>query len=97
MGEWTWLFTKFPIADVELMSDPIDARTANVIVRTFREIPVANGLSTYEIRVAPHNVAPFRGGPWIRQFSATDLEDPSDAIASFRAFIAEEIERARRK
>lgn len=95
MGEWTWLFTKFPLADIELVSEPIDPKDANVIVRTFRVLPDDGGESRYEIRVAPHNVAPFRGGPWIRSFGASELENPGTAIETFRSFIAEEIERAK--
>lgn len=91
MGAWTWLFTKFPIADMELMSHPIDAKTANVLVRTYREIVSADGLPIFEVRVAPHNVAPFRGGPWLRQFTQDELENPGDSLFSFRSNIAEEI------
>jgi hypothetical protein len=91
MGEWTWLFTKFPIADIELMSDPIDAKTANVLVRTYRSIPPTDGTPMFEVRVAPHNVAPFRGGPWLRQFTVGELESPGEALSAFRDFIAEEI------
>jgi hypothetical protein len=93
MGQWTWLFTKFPLADMELMSDPISVEDANVLVRTFRGVPDTDGSELfYEVRVAPHNVAPFRGGPWIRRFSEAELALPGDAIATFRSALALEIE-----
>jgi hypothetical protein len=88
LGEWTWLFTKFPLADIELSSHPIDPQTANVLVRTVRAVP--NAVNDFEVRVAPHNTAPFRGGPWIRRFSGSELSDPGAALAEFR----EEIWRA---
>ncbi len=88
MGEWTWLFTKFPVADIELSSHPIDPQTANVLVRTVRAVP--NAADEFEVRVAPHNTAPFRGGPWIRRFSSSELTHPGAEIAAFR----EEIWRA---
>lgn len=93
MGEWTWLFTKFPLADIELMGEPIDVKTANVLVRTIRFIPESTDVPQYDVRVAPHNVAPFRGGPWIRRFAETELAHPGQAVADFRAFIAGQITR----
>jgi hypothetical protein len=95
MGEWTWLFTRFPLADVELMSAPIEPQVANVLVRTFRAVPEVP--QTYEVRVAPHNVAPFRGGPWIKQFSEAELASPGDAVAQFRAEIWEAVRQSRHK
>jgi hypothetical protein len=82
MGEWTWLFTKFPLADVELSSHPIEPQTANVLVRTVRAVPGA--ADEYEVRVAPHNTAPFRGGPWVRRFHGDELTNPGEALAEFR-------------
>jgi hypothetical protein len=93
VGEWTWLFTRFPLADIELMSPPIEPQVANVLVRTFRAVP---GMAqTYEVRVAPHNVAPFRAGPWIKRFSEAELESPGDAVAQFRTEIWEGVRQAR--
>ncbi|MDQ0188667.1 hypothetical protein JI721_13265 [Alicyclobacillus cycloheptanicus] len=48
----------------------------------------------YEIRVAPHNVAPFRGGPWRAQFTKAELENPGEALYRFRARLAEAVARA---
>jgi hypothetical protein len=104
VGEWTWLHTWFPLADIELISDPLDARAANVLVRTIRKIPVTNSELNegqkpdevaYEVRVAPHNVASFRGGPWIRRFTQHELENPGQAIHEFRAFLCDEVRKAR--
>ncbi len=99
MGQWTWLHTLFPLADIELISDPIDAKTANVIVRTIRRLPStsADGRTMYEVRVAPHNVAPFRGGPWLEQFFEEDLAQPGMAIANFRTRLCEVLNEAKKK
>ena len=94
MGEWTWLFQWFPLADVELMSKPIPTDVANVLVRTIRRVPDAE-TDLYEVRVAPHNVAPFRGGPWLRRFSREQLEHPGDEVSDFCRRIAEQIDGAR--
>ncbi|WP_026960869.1 hypothetical protein [Alicyclobacillus herbarius] len=96
MGEWTWLHTVFPLADIELMQPPIDAKTANVLVRTVRRLPAAPTADIdkdvwYEVRVAPHNVAPFRGGPWLHHFRRQDLEHPGPEVAAFRAALAKAI------
>lgn len=91
MGEWTWLHTRFPVADIEITSAPLDAKTANVIVRTMRDLPSVGGEPMVEVRVARHNVAPFRGGPWIKQFTHDELLNPGDKLAQFRALIADEI------
>lgn len=88
MGEWSWLHTKFPLADIELIADPIDAKYANVIVRTIRLLPPINGENRYEIRVAPHHVAPFQGGPWFAQFTEQELREPSAALYAFREHLA---------
>lgn len=93
MGEWTWLFQKFPVADIELMSDPIDVQAANVIVRTIRAVPGEPG--QYEVRVAPHNVSPFKGGPWLHRFSEMELANPGPAIEEFRQKLYEQIQEAR--
>jgi hypothetical protein len=104
VGEWTWLHVWFPLADIELISDPLDAKAANVLVRTVRKVPVSgsdmergftSGEAVYEVRVAPHNVAPFRGGPWLRRFTQHELEHPGQAISDFRAFLCEEVRKAR--
>ncbi|MCL6627299.1 hypothetical protein [Alicyclobacillus shizuokensis] len=96
MGEWTWLHTLFPLADIELMQPPIDARTANVLVRTVRHLPrppmgAGDAENWYEVRVAPHSVAPFRGGPWLHRFRQQDLEQPGEELAAFRAALAQAI------
>lgn len=95
MGEWTWLHALFPLADIELVSAPIDARSANVLVRTVRRLPDEDAAGRYEVRVAPHNVAPFRGGPWLRAFAEQELEQPGEAIAQFRQALADEVRKAR--
>jgi hypothetical protein len=95
MGEWTWLHTRFPVADIEITSAPLDAKTANVIVRTMRSLPEVNGQAMYEVRVAPHNVAPFRGGPWIAKFTEDELTHPGEKLLQFRAEIATAIELAK--
>lgn len=97
MGEWTWLHVLFPLADMELISDPIDAKAANVIVRTIRALKTDEtaGDKRFEVRVAPHNVAPFRGGPWLREFSKAELQTPGESLYAFRAQLAAEIEAAR--
>lgn len=99
MGEWTWLHTLFPLADIELISDPIDAKTANVIVRTIRRLPEpdSDGETLYQVRVAPHNVAPFRGGPWIARFREEDLALPGDAVYAFRAKLCEVLNEAKKR
>ncbi|MCL6516402.1 hypothetical protein [Alicyclobacillus sp.] len=93
MGEWTWLFKRFPLADMEVAGPPLDPRVANVLVRTFRRVPDEGEEARYEVRVAPHNVAPFRGGPWLRTFTESELEEPGEAVARFRDEIAREIAR----
>ena len=99
MGEWTWLHTMFPLADIDLISEPIDAKTANVIVRTIRRLPIseADGVQMYEIRVAPHNVAPFRGGPWLARFREDELQNPGEALQRFRMKLAEQLAEAKSK
>ncbi len=99
MGQWTWLHTLFPLADIELISDPIDAKTANVIVRTIRRLPEPSedGMPMYEVRVAPHNVAPFRGGPWLERFREADLADPGEAVIRFRSKLCEVLSEAKAK
>lgn len=94
MGEWTWLHVRFPIADVELMQPPIDAKSANVLVRTIRQLAPAEA-GMFEVRVAPHNVAPFKGGPWLCRFAEADLEQPGEALYTFRSRLAQAVERAR--
>ncbi len=102
MSEWTWLHAVFPIADVELTKPPLDPKAANVLVRTVRRVPeseltrdasVQN--EVYELRVAPHNVAPFRGGPWRRRFLREELETPGAALSDFRERLAEAVKTAR--
>jgi len=96
LGEWTWLHAKFPLADIELISDPIPAKVANVVVRTIRSLPANEfGHARYEVRVAPHNVAPFRGGPWLQVFTEEELQDPGAALYAFRAHLASELDTAR--
>ncbi|WP_029420924.1 hypothetical protein [Alicyclobacillus macrosporangiidus] len=97
MGEWTWLFTRFPLADMELVAEPMDPRIANVLVRTLRRLPDDGSGEgpKYEVRVAPHNVAPFRGGPWLRTFTERELEQPGAEIARFRADLLSEIARCK--
>lgn len=104
MGEWTWLHAVFPIADVELTKPPLDPQTANVLVRTVRRVPEMEvgpdflpGEVVYEVRVAPHNVASFRGGPWRRRFSKEDLATPGPALSDFRTRLAEAVEVAKTK
>lgn len=94
MGQWTWLFTKFPLADIELVGPPIDSKTANVLVRTVRVYEDESGRYA-EVRVAPHNTAPFRGGPWFHTFTELELSQPSPAVEAFREFLAREIEKCR--
>ncbi|MCL6445946.1 MAG: hypothetical protein K6T83_21300 [Alicyclobacillus sp.] len=94
MGEWTWLHAVFPLADIELTQPPIDPKVANVLVRTVRRVESGDGgKERYEVRVAPHNVAWFRGGPWVRTFDAVDLETPGAALADFRAKLWAQIEK----
>lgn len=90
MGEWTWLHTQFPLADIALTQPPLDAKIANVLVRTVRAVPSDAG-QQFQLRVAPHNVAPFRGGPWTRVFAASDLTNPGLALADFRTKLASAI------
>lgn len=92
MGQWTWLFTKFPLADIELTSPPIDAKTANVLVRTVRVYQDDTGTKA-EVRVAPHNTAPFRGGPWLHTFTEDELTNPGTAVVQFRDHLAAEVAR----
>jgi hypothetical protein len=100
LAEWTWLHSWFPLADIELMRPPIDAKTANVLVRTVRRLPAGEAGEDaepwYEVRVAPHNVAPFRGGPWLHRFRHSELENPGTELAAFRAALAAEIARCKR-
>lgn len=98
MGEWTWLHALFPLADIELTKPPIDAKVANVLVRTVRRMPQegiegkSSSQPRFQVRVAPHNVAPFRGGPWTRVFSEADLTNPGDEWEDFRIKLAAAIE-----
>lgn len=94
MGQWTWLFTQFPLADIELMSEPIDAKVANVLVRTFRVREEA-AERLIDVRVAPHNTANFRGGPWFHTFTEQELTEPGEAVRNFREALAKEIEQCR--
>jgi hypothetical protein len=87
VGQWTWLFSKFPLADIELTSPPIDSKTANVLVRTVRVYEDDTGTKA-EVRVAPHNTAPFRGGPWFHTFTAEELANPGSAVDEFRHQLA---------
>jgi len=91
MGQWTWLHAVFPLADIELAQPPIDAKVANVIVRAVRELPTEAGVRRFEVRVAPHNVAPFRGGPWLRRFTEAELVEPGASLFEFRALLAAHI------
>ncbi|GMA51981.1 hypothetical protein GCM10025857_33380 [Alicyclobacillus contaminans] len=93
MGEWTWLFTKFPLAEVELTNDPIPPDVANVLVRTFRPWPSRDGF--YEVRIAPHNVASFRAGPWRSVFPEAELVNPGAALQSWKLDVWRDIERVR--
>lgn len=52
-------------------------------------------VTQYEVRVAPHNVSPFKGGPWLCRFTREELEEPGAALYRFRARLAEEVARAR--
>lgn len=97
MGEWTWLHVEFPVADIELVSRPIDPKAANVLVRTIRRLADDSKGPRYEIRVAPHNVSPFKGGPWLRQFTHAELDEPGDALYAFRAYLAEQVDAARNR
>lgn len=97
MGEWTWLHVHFPLADIELMDAPISAKDANVLVRTIRKVQDAKDNEVYyEVRVAPHNVAPFRGGPWLHTFSQADLEQPGMELTAFRQRLAVAVDEAKR-
>lgn len=92
MGEWTWLHVSFPLADLALTQPPLPPKVANVIVRTVRKVESADdGEPQYMLRVAPHNVAPFRGGPWTRVFRESDLRDPGEAMADFRERLTQAI------
>ncbi|MCL6636340.1 MAG: hypothetical protein K6T26_00210 [Alicyclobacillus sp.] len=102
MAEWTWLFTRFPLADMELVS-VLPPRVANVLVRTIRQLPnqvaaepatgpvAGKGEAHYLVRVAPHPVAPFRGGPWVREFAHSDLANPGPALAAFAQDLAAQV------
>ncbi|KPV44259.1 hypothetical protein [Alicyclobacillus ferrooxydans] len=92
MGQWTWLFAKYPLADIELVSNPIDSKTANVLVRTCRVYEDETGTKV-EVRVAPHNTAPFRGGPWFHTFDEQALFNPGTELALFRESLASELDR----
>lgn len=94
MGQWTWLFTKYPLADIELVSSPIDSKTANVLVRTVRVYEDETGTKV-EVRVAPHNTAPFRGGPWFHTFEEQALLNPGAELAQFRESLASEVARCK--
>ncbi|MCL6452535.1 MAG: hypothetical protein K6T78_02785 [Alicyclobacillus sp.] len=96
MSEWTWLFARYPEADIELMGAPFDAATANVLVRTVRIEPGPDGVRA-TVRVAPHNAAPFRGGPWLHTFAESELLDPGPALAAFRQALYEAVEAAKRR
>lgn len=95
MGQWTWLHQLFPLADIELISHPLDAKAANVLVRTIRELPYAQGARQFMVRVAPHNVSPFKGGPWLCTFREEELENPGEAVERFRTILCEEVRKAR--
>lgn len=96
MAQWTWLHALFPLADIELMKEPIETKIANVLVRTVRMAPtsVAGIEEFYDVRVAPHNVAPFRGGPWLHRFSKSELLEPGEELLAFREALAREIQKA---
>lgn len=96
MSEWTWLFAKYPLADIELMAHPFDAMTANVLVRTVRVVAGADE-TRVTVRVAPHNTAPFRGGPWLHTFSEDELLTPGQAVVNFRTALLAEVKACPRK
>jgi len=95
VAEWTWLHAVFPVADIELIQSPIEPQIANVLVRTVRVVPGTE--DQYDVRVAPHNVAPFRGGPWLHRFSQKALLEPGDELIAFRTALAEQIRIAPRR
>ena len=95
MAEWTWLHAVFPVADIELTQSPLEPQIANVLVRTVRVVPGTD--DQYEVRVAPHNVAPFRGGPWLHRFSKQALLEPGNELTDFRAALVEQIRVAPRR
>lgn len=88
MGEWTWLHVLFPAADIALTAHPIPPKVANVIVRTCRPLDDDVNGRCYQLRVAPHNVAPFGGGPWTRIFPESALAHPGDELDDFREKLA---------
>jgi hypothetical protein len=94
MGEWTWLHVLFPEADIELTKDPIQTADANVLVRVVRRVEEGNSVR-YQVRVAPHNVAPFRGGPWLHTFGQAELERPGEEFEQFRRALARELEKVK--
>lgn len=92
MSEWTWLFRLYPLADIELMGPPVDVKSANVLVRTARVTQdEETGETLVTVRVAPHNTAPFRGGPWVHTFREQELLKPGEAIVQFREALWEQV------
>lgn len=93
VSEWTWLHVLFPLADIELMKDPIETQIANVLVRTVRPVVNEGGQTEefYDVRIAPHNVAPFRGGPWLHRFAKSELLTPGQELIQFREALAREV------
>lgn len=80
------------------MKDPIETQVANVLVRTVRLVPkeeaeAGSREDLYDVRVAPHNVAPFRGGPWLHRFSESELLTPGEELTAFRNALASEIQK----
>lgn len=94
MGEWTWLHKIYPLAGIQLTRWPIKPEDANVLVRLVRQVS-DQGQIRFQVRVAPHNVAPFQGGPWIHTFLASELEHPQDEFAAFCQALAVELEKAK--
>lgn len=94
MGEWTWLHVLFPNADIELTKAPIEPADANVLVRVVRKIQ-EGGEERFQVRVAPHNVAPFRGGPWLHTFTRAELEQPQEEFGKFRSALAEQLKKVK--
>ncbi|QQE77409.1 hypothetical protein [Alicyclobacillus sp. SO9] len=94
MGEWTWLHSLFPLADIAFTKSPIQTEDANVLVRVVRRVE-DEAEELYQIRVAPHNVAPFRGGPWLHTFAKTELEQPGKEFEDFCIALAGELHRVK--
>lgn len=90
MGEWTWLFAVYPLADIELISKDFEPAVVNVLVRTAKVFGDEEGVKV-TVRVAPHNTAPFRGGPWHHTFSERDLLSPGQELVHFREALAREV------